>query len=441
MKIAVIGSGIAGLGCAWLLQPRHDITVYEAADRLGGHSNTVEVMGREGPVPVDTGFIVYNEVNYPNLTRLFAHLGVATRPSNMSLGVSFDDGRFEYAGDTVGGLFAQRQNLLKPGFYGMVAEILRFYRHAPKVLALTETGGPTLGAYLHRHRFGRRFIHQHLLPMAAAIWSCPPKQMLEFPAVSFVRFCDNHGLLKVANRPEWRTVVGGSREYVRQLSAPFRDRVRLGLSVTGVQRTSQGVTVTDIGGSTERFDHVVLACHGDQAARLLIDQSPGEAEILGSFRYQSNRALLHRDPRLMPRRRRVWSSWNYLARTGADSRPASVTYWMNRLQGLDGVRDLFVSLNPMDDPAAELVEREFWYDHPVFDHRAIAAQHKLPAIQGNGGVWFCGSYCGWGFHEDAFSAGLAVAKALGAEPPWPVVPTVAAAAAGLAQGRVLEQAG
>ncbi len=441
MKIAVIGSGIAGLGCAWLLQQHHDITVYEAADRLGGHSNTVEVMGREGPVPVDTGFIVYNEVNYPNLTGLFAHLGVTTRPSNMSLGVSFDDGRFEYAGDTVGGLFAQRRNLLKPGFYGMVAEILRFYRHAPKVLALTETDGPTLGAYLHRHRFGRRFIHQHLLPMAAAIWSCPPKQMLEFPAVSFVRFCDNHGLLKVANRPAWRTVEGGSREYVRQLSASFRDRVRLGVPVAAVQRGSRGVAVTDMAGAVERFDHVVLACHGDQAARLLIEKSPGEAEILGSFRYQSNRALLHRDPRLMPRRRRVWSSWNYLARTGADSRPASVTYWMNRLQGLDGVRDLFVSLNPMEDPAPELVEREFWYDHPVFDHRAIAAQQKLPAIQGNGGVWFCGSYCGWGFHEDAFSAGLAVAKALGAEPPWPVAPTAAAAAVGVAQGLVPEQAG
>jgi len=424
MKIAIVGAGISGLGCAWLLNQRHDITVYEAAPRLGGHSNTVDVMG----VPVDTGFIVYNELNYPNLTRLFDHLDVATKPSIMSLGVSFDDGKLEYAGDTIWGLFAQRRNLIKPAFYGMVAEILRFYREAPLVLALTEADSPTLGTYLQQNRYGRRFIHQHLLPMAAAIWSCPAEQMLEFPITSFVRFCNNHGLLKVANRPEWRTIDGGSRAYVRRLSAAFADRIRLATPVQTVRRTGHGVAVTDAAGRIELYDQVVLACHGDQAARMLTDATPGEADILGGFRYQANRAILHRDPTLMPRRKRVWSSWNYLARQSANASGASVsvTYWMNRLQGLDGAPDLFVSLNPIDEPDKALVEREFLYDHPVFDRRTMAAQRRLPGLQGDGGVWFCGSYCGWGFHEDGFSAGLAVARALGVEPPWQTAPAFAA---------------
>jgi len=424
MKIAIVGAGISGLGCAWLLNQQHDITVFEAADRLGGHSNTVEV----GGVPVDTGFIVYNELNYPNLTRLFDHLRVPTKPSVMSLGVSFDHGRLEYAGDTVAGLFAQRRNLIKPGFYGMVAEILRFYRQAPAVLALAEQDSPTLGTYLRENRYGRRFIHQHLLPMAAAIWSCPAEQMLEFPVTSFVRFCDNHGLLKVSDRPEWRTVDGGSREYVRRLSASFADKVRLDTPIQTVRRTGHGVEVTDARGHMELFDQVVLACHGDQAARMLTDTTPGEADILGSFRYQQNRAILHRDPKLMPRRKRVWSSWNYLALKCDHPKDASVsvTYWMNRLQGLEGAPNLFVSLNPLIEPDPALVEREFLYDHPVFDQRTMAAQRQLPGLQGDGGVWFCGSYCGWGFHEDGFSAGLAVARGLGVEPPWQTAPAFAA---------------
>ncbi|HEV2675456.1 MAG TPA: FAD-dependent oxidoreductase [Aliidongia sp.] len=428
MRIAVVGAGISGLGCAWLLNRQHEITVYEAAERLGGHSNTVDVAGPSGPVAVDTGFIVYNELNYPNLTRLFDHLGVRTKRSIMSLGLSFDDGRLEYAGDTVAGLFAQRRNLLKPAFYGMVAEILRFYRQAPAVLTLPDADSPTLGAYLHRHRYSRRFINQHLLPMAAAIWSCPAEQMLEFPVTSFVRFCDNHGLLKVSDRPDWRTVDGGSREYVARLAAPFADRIRLGAPVQAIRRTGRGVEVTERSGLTQHFDQVVLACHGDQAARMLVDASPSEAEIIGSFRYQRNRAILHRDPKLMPRRRRVWSSWNYLAREQANPSAASVsvTYWMNRLQSLGDAPDLFVSLNPIDEPHPTLVEREFFYDHPVFDQRAMAAQRRLPGLQGAGGVWFCGSYCGWGFHEDGFSAGLAVARALGVEPPWRTAPAFAA---------------
>lgn len=440
MKIAVIGTGIAGLGCAWSLQKRHDITVYEAADRLGGHSNTVSVVAENRTVAVDTGFIVYNELNYPNLTRLFNHLDVATDPSDMSLGISLDSGRLEYAGDSFGGLFAQYRNLLKPSFYAMLGEVLRFYRQAPRVLKDPDSAGLTLGEYLHRHRFSRDFAQQHLLPMAAAIWSCPPHQMLEFPVVSFVRFCENHGLLKVADRPQWRTVAGGSAEYVRRLAAPFRDRVRLSTAARTVRRFPGKVEVTDSSGGIECYDHVVLACHADQSARVLIDASSAEADVLSSFSYQTNRGVLHRDPRLMPRRRRVWSSWNYLAQSGRDHEPASITYWMNRLQRLDCEADIFVSLNPVEEPSAELVEGEFSYEHPVFDNLSIEAQRRLPTIQGNGGVWFCGSYCGWGFHEDAFSSGLAVACALGAAPPWQIDTTPAAEPA-TRDARLLEHAG
>ncbi|HTJ62616.1 MAG TPA: FAD-dependent oxidoreductase [Alphaproteobacteria bacterium] len=440
MKIAVIGTGVAGLGCAWLLDQRHEITVYEAADRIGGHANTASVAVENHAVAVDTGFIVYNELNYPNLTRLFDHLGVATDPSDMSLGISLDDGRLEYAGDSLGGLFAQYRNLLKPSFYAMLGEVLRFYRQAPRVLTDAGFAQLTLGEYLGRHGFSRHFAQRHLLPMAAAIWSCPPNQMLEFPVVSFVRFCDNHGLLKVSDRPLWRTVAGGSDEYVRRLAAPFREKVRLSTAVRSVRRSRGIVEVTDNRGGTESYDHVVLACHADQSARLLGDASAAEADILGRFTYQTNRAILHRDPRLMPRRRRVWSSWNYIARSGRDDEPASVTYWMNRLQRLNCRADLFVSLNPIEEPSDALVEREFSYDHPVFDHRSVEAQRRLPEIQGNGGVWFCGSYCGWGFHEDALSSGLAVARALGSAPPWHIVPTQASAVAP-AEARLLEHAG
>lgn len=432
MRIAVVGAGIAGLGCAWLLRRHHDVTLFEADDRLGGHANTVEVAGPAGPIAVDTGFIVYNEVNYPELTRLFAHLQVPTQDSEMSLGVSFDGGRLEYAGDTLGGLFAQRRNLAKPGFYRMLADILRFYRQAPRLLDAPAADGLTLGDYLARGRYGRRFVDEHLLPMAAAIWSCPPARMLAFPAVSFVRFCDNHGLLRVAGRPQWRTVTGGSREYVRRLAAPLFDRVRLSTPILSVRRDEGGVTLRDGAGGTHRFDGVVLACHGDQAARMLDGASAAEASVLGAFRYQPNRVVLHRDARLMPQRRRVWSSWNYMARSGDDARPASVTYWMNRLQALQGAPDLFVSLNPVDEPAAGLVEREFTYDHPVFDVEAVQAQRRLADIQGAGGVWYCGSYCGWGFHEDGLAAAIAVAEALGAPPPWRSAPAVAGLPAGRA---------
>ena len=418
MKIAVVGSGVAGLGAAWRLSAEHEVIVYEADKRLGGHSNTVEVAANDGgTIAVDTGFIVYNERTYPNLIRLFEHLDVATEPSNMSFAVSVDKGRFEYAGSPAG-LFAQRRNLVRPRLWRLLRDLRRFYRTAPD--HLETTGDLPIGEYLRREGYSPAFMDDHLLPMAAAIWSCSTAEIQSFPTKSFLRFNLNHGLMQFANRPQWRTVSGGSREYVKRLSAPFAAQARLGTPVAALKRGANGVTVIDRQGQSDVFDQVVLACHGDQARAILgQDATPAEAAILDSFRYQANHTLLHRDPHLMPRRKGVWSSWNYLSgKTRDNARAVSVTYWMNRLQNLDPSVPLFVSLNPIEAPRSELVEAEFSYDHPVFDSAAVAAQTRLPEIQGLARTWFCGSYCGYGFHEDALQAGLAVAGALGCPAPW-----------------------
>lgn len=429
MRVAVVGSGVAGLGAAWSLSADHEVVVYEAEARLGGHSNTVEVTAEDGRrLPVDTGFIVYNERTYPNLIRLFDHLGVATEPSNMSFAVSVDEGRFEYAGSAAG-LFAQRRNLIRPRLWRLVRDLLRFYRTAPAFLETDED--LPIGEYLEREGYSPAFMDDHLLPMAAAVWSCSTEEVRAFPTRSFLRFNLNHGLMQLSDRPQWRTVSGGSREYVKRLSAPIAAQARLGTAVAAIRRTAEGVTVIDGQGQSDLFDQVVLACHGDQARAILGDETTAaEASVLDAFRYQPNRTLLHRDPALMPRRQSVWSSWNYLSGKTADQRRAvSVTYWMNRLQNLDPSVPLFVSLNPIQDPRSDLIEAEFSYDHPVFDQAAMAAQARLPEIQGVVSTWFCGSYCGYGFHEDALQAGFAVAAALGSPVPWAadVVPASPAA--------------
>ncbi len=424
LNIAVVGTGISGMAAAWLLSSRHRVTVFERDGHVGGHSNTVDVAGTEGPVPVDTGFIVYNETNYPNLTALFDHLGVATEPSDMSFSASLDDGRREYAGTDFRSLFAQRRNLVSPRFWRMLGDVRRFYRDAPGLLAEDGADALTLGEYLAHNGYSRAFLDDHLLPMAAAIWSTKAEQVRAYPAAAFIRFFDNHGLLRLSGRPAWRTVTGGSREYVRRLTARYADRIRLGTGARTISRAPGLVTVIDDEGVSHRFDHVVVATHADQALALLDDPTDDERRLLRVFRYRSNVAVLHSDQQLMPRRPEVWASWNYVEgrRAGAAKAPAAhVTYWMNRLQGLAPESPLFVTLNPLYPPRSHKTIQTFTYEHPLFDCRTVRAQRHLWSLQGRRNTWYCGCYFGAGFHEDGLQAGLAVAEDLGGvRRPWSV---------------------
>ncbi|MBL8698774.1 MAG: FAD-dependent oxidoreductase [Alphaproteobacteria bacterium] len=410
------------MGAAWLLSQRHRVTLYEREGRFGGHSNTVDVPCGDRVTPVDTGFIVYNERNYPNLTRLFRHLEVETRPSDMSFAVSIDRGRLEYNAGTFAGLFAQPANALRPSYWRMLAQVLRFFREAGTVLEAPGEG-PSLGDWLAAQGYGRAFIADHLLPMGAAIWSVPAQEMLAFPARSFVQFFRNHGLLEIVDRPRWRTVVGGSRAYVAKITAALSRTARLSSRVVALRPVGSGVLVVDRSGTARRFDQVVVATHADEALAMLDAPTDAEARVLGAFRYQRNLAVLHRDRALMPRRRAAWGAWNYLAeRRGGDAldRALSVTYWMNRLQDVDPRSPLFVTLNPIRAPRDDLTVASFEYDHPAYDAAALAAQRQLPFIQGERRIWFCGSYCGYGFHEDALAAGLDVAERFGVRRPWAV---------------------
>lgn len=421
MDIAVIGSGIAGLSCAWLLSQRHRVTVYEAAERLGGHSNTVTVPTAGGALGIDTGFIVYNEKTYPNLTALFRHLGVETQPSEMSFTVSQQDGGFEYAGTDLGGLFAQRRNLIRPRFWAMLRDLLRFYREAPDDLGLMEAEALSLSAYLARRRYGAAFQRDHLLPMAAAIWSTPTDSIGDYPAAAFVRFCTNHGLLQVTGRPVWRTVTGGAQSYVRRLADRLSGPVFLGRGIRGVIRSPDGVRLTDFAGEVTRYDHVVVATHAHQALAMLTDADEQERSLLGAFGTTGNLAVLHRDESLMPRRRRAWSSWNFVAQPSTGSGKPFLSYWMNRLQSIPGQTPYFVTLNPPRPPAPGTLLHTEHYAHPRFDAAAVAAQHHLWDLQGVRRTWFCGAWFGSGFHEDGLQAGLAVAEALGGlRRPWSV---------------------
>ncbi|MGE5338723.1 MAG: NAD(P)/FAD-dependent oxidoreductase [Gemmatimonadota bacterium] len=429
MKVAVIGAGIAGLGCAHALTrdlgAACRVTLFEAAQRLGGHANTVDVELDGIRHPVDTGFLVFNERTYPNLLALFDELRVPVAASDMSFSVSVArparEHRLEWAGTDLSTVFAQRRNLASPRFLGMLADLLRFNRHATRIAEGQETTDAelSLGEFLDRHRYGQPFRHWYLLPMAAAIWSCPTDTMLAYPVGTFVRFCHNHGLLQIDDRPRWYTVRGGARQYVGRIAARLAD-LRVGEPVQQVARhPAGGVTVASRHGR-ESFDHVVLACHSDQALHLLADADREQRELLAAVRYQPNRAVLHTDARLMPRSRKVWASWNYLSEQGrqGDGQPGvSVTYHLNRLQPLPFRRPVFVSLNPLCEPLAESIIAEFDYAHPVFDERAIAAQRRLAALQGRRGVWFAGAWTGYGFHEDGLRSGLAVAAALRARVP------------------------
>lgn len=421
MRIAIIGSGIAGLSSAWLLNDVHDITVYEADDRPGGHSHTVSMPTEQGDVPVDTGFIVYNERNYPNLTALFEHLDVPTKASSMSFGVSIDGGRFEYSGsESYGTLFAQKRNLLRPTFHKMLADIIRFNARAERFLQDDDPSDAlTIGEFLDRGRYGSAFCDRYLLPMSAAIWSASLDGMRSFPARSFLRFFKNHGLLSLNDRPAWRTVSGGSTVYVDKLTKTFKDRLRLGNGARRLWRMDDAAVVEDWFGQTETFDAVVLACHADQALALIENPTPAESQVLGAFDYQSNEVFLHSDLKLMPKRRAVWSSWNYLANTTTSNQSSvSVTYWLNHLQRLECERPALVSLNPIEKPDEEHLVAAMHYDHPMFDQKALHAQQRLSEIQGRHRLWFAGAHWGFGFHEDGLLSGLQVAAALGVTPPW-----------------------
>ena len=416
MKIAVIGSGVSGLAAAWLLRRHADVRVYERNGYAGGHTNTIQVPG--GPA-VDTGFIVFNERNYPELTGMFRHLKVGSQASEMSFSASIGGGRLEYAGDNLNTLFAQRWNLLDRSHWRMLLDIVRFNRDAKRALRSGLKSEVTLGEFILEGRYGDELSRRYLLPMAAAIWSCPVGAMLKFPAASFLKFFENHGLLDLMDRPRWRTVTGGSRQYVKKLLEGLGGRVHLNLPVTGVRRAADGVWVREARGAELRYDQVVMASHADESLALLSDATDVERDLLGAFHYQENRALLHTDAALMPRRRSVWASWNYLARDiQGEGAQVSVTYWMNRLQSLACEREYFVSLNPLTDPKPESIIYETSYTHPVFTREAMQAQERLPAIQGRDRVWFCGAWCGFGFHEDGLRSAVSVVRSMGYSIPW-----------------------
>lgn len=428
--IAVVGSGISGLAAAWLLRDRYRVTLFEGGDRAGGHTNTIDVDVDGLRFPVDTGFLVFNERTYPNLIALFDLVGVPSVTSDMSFSVCIEQPRLEWAGTSVVSLFAQKRNLLRPRFWGMLADIARFNREAPGFVDPDPAHPMDLGTFLDRGGYGRAFRDWYLLPMAAAIWSCPVEAMRAFPVASFIRFFVNHGLLQVTRRPRWMTVTGGGREYVRRLCADLQD-VRLSTPVSSVRRLQDGVELT-AGGRTERFDQVVFACHSDQALAALADPSAAETELLGAVRYQPNVAWLHTDASFLPSSRVAWAAWNY-AGSGSGGRPpaeaapvapseagssVSVTYLINRLQPLPTATPVMVTLNPHRAVDGAQVIRRIEYAHPMLDAPALEAQQRLPSIQGANRTWYCGAWTGYGFHEDGLKSALVVAAGLGVQAPW-----------------------
>ena len=418
-RIAVIGSGISGASAAWSLSFTRDVTLFEAEPRAGGHTCTVDVDYDGTHVPVDVGFIVFNQRNYPLLTRLFDHLAIATETTNMSFAMSLDHGRREWCGQDLRSVFAQKRNLASPRFLWMLKEILRFNRQALKDRETGHLTERTIGEYLAFRRFSARFRDDYLIPMAAAIWSTPKIRMMDFPARSFVNFFENHRLLEISP-PVWQTVSGGSRNYHAKLLAPLGNRVKTASPVLAVHRpASGGVIVTLADGSSQDFDAVVIATHSDQALAMLADADRDEQAVLSAVPYKPNRVILHRDASFMPKRAKAWAAWNYLRESaGGDESEICVTYWMNRLQNIPMETPLFVTLNPVREPAPGTVFGEWSFDHPQYDAGAFLAQARLPEIQGRRATWFAGAWTGYGFHEDGLRSGLAAAEALGGTVPW-----------------------
>lgn len=416
-RIAVVGAGIAGLASAWLLARRHHVTLFESERRLGGHTNTVDVTVQGVTHPVDTGFLVYNERTYPNLVRLFDRLGVASAPSEMSFSVRIGAGEMEWAGTNLASVFAQPRNLVNPRFLHMLGDLVRFNREATRLAQSGRRATGTLGDFLDAGGYGPALRGLYLLPMAACIWSTPAKEVNRFPLQTFLDFCHNHGLLAFSDRPQWRTVAGGGREYVKRMAATLRD-VRAHCPVRRIRRDPEGVHVaTDQG--TERFDEVVLATHTDVSLRLLERPTPDERAALSAIPYLPNRAVLHTDATLLPTRKRAWAAWNFHSpREDAGDSPVSLSYLLNRLQPLPFQRPVMVTLNPVLEPREDTVIDEFRYDHPAFHEGSDEAKRRVRDLQGRQRTWYAGAWTGYGFHEDGLASALAVARGLGVEASW-----------------------
>jgi predicted NAD/FAD-binding protein len=417
-RIAVVGAGISGLASAWLLSRDYQVTLFEAGQYLGGHTNTVDVNLEGKTYPVDTGFLVFNEKTYPNLIAMFDLLGVDSVETEMSFAVSLENPDLEWAGSNLATVFGQKRNLLRPAFWSMLADILRFNRESIAWLASHPDNERSLRDFLREGKYSSAFSEWYLLPMAAAIWSCPTGEMLDTPLATFIRFCQNHGLLQVFDRPLWRTVKGGGRDYVQKIAARLND-IRIGCPVSAVTRQADGLVVTHLGGS-EQFDHVVMACHSDQALAILgFTATDGQREVLSAIRYQPNRAVLHTDRALLPRDEKLWSAWNYFAGSGEPGeQPVAVSYLINRLQPLPFKTPVVVTLNPAREPDPAKVLAEFDYAHPIFDGPAIAAQQRLAEVQGGNGIWLAGAWGSYGFHEDGLKSALRGVNGLGVRAPW-----------------------
>lgn len=419
-RLAIIGTGIAGLGCAHFLQRRFDLTLYEKNDYPGGHSNTVTVPEAGCFLPIDTGFMVFNEVTYPNLTRLFRELGVVVQPTDMSFSVQHQLTGLEFSGSSLNHLFAQRRNLLRPRFWKMLWQINRFNREAVAALAATEFASHTLGQYVREKDYGADFLNFYLVPMSSAVWSTPPDRMLEFPALTLLRFFHNHGFLGMHTQHPWLTVTNGAKSYVEKITAPFRQKIHLSCAAAAVRREGSGVKVTDVSGHTQSFDRVIFASHADETLRLLTDADSQERALLGEFQYQPNSALLHTDASVMPRTKLCWSAWNYRLDSAADGRALpSTIYWMNRLQGVSPQQNYFVSINGEHCVNPARILKRIAYEHPLFSLGAIRAQRELPKLNERANpVSFCGSYFRYGFHEDAFTSALDLCRVLTRERLW-----------------------
>jgi predicted NAD/FAD-binding protein len=409
-RIAVIGSGISGLSAAYYLSRGHEVHVFERANRLGGHTNTVMVESGRGPIPVDTGFIVHNDRTYPNFCRLMAELGVATQPSDMSFAVTERDGAFEYSSRGLGGFFAQKSNCFSPSHYKLLREILRFNRQAPRVLTLPDAEGMTLGEFLDAGRYSPVFVDRYLIPMAGAVWSMAPEVMPMFPVLTLVRFMQNHGMLGINTHPKWKVIRGGSHSYIAPLTAPFRERIVKNAIVQSVVRSERGVTLHLQDRPAQSFDEVLFACHGDQILPLLEHPTGVEREVLSCFTSTRNETCLHTDAALLPKRSAARASWNYLL---GDSGKVTVTYHMNRLQSLQTAEQYCVTLNATEAVAPGRELRRMVYDHPLYTRAAIRAQERWPEVSGKNHTHFCGAYWFYGFHEDGVRSGMRVAEALG----------------------------